>query len=348
MFIRKKGFASYGTELNQQKVRKLPMNAISHDPQVRSALQILRAIAKEDATVQSRLASGLRVGSAMDNAAYWSIATTMRSDQKAMLAVQDSLNTALSVVETARQTEHIVMSNLYELKNDLIQGYANIDNDAVKRKIEADMQHRISSISSAVRSASFGGLNIINREVGQPTTFSYVSAAVRDNSGNFSLRTVDVDLTDITMIDVTITRGALSRYYLDAKGTTAGRRLFKDVPLPWWQPTLYVPESASGNAYNSRFLEAMIDIMDQITSAAIKSFASLGALSTSIQSQIKDTNAFVDAHTKGIGKLVDANIEEESAKHKALQVREQIALQSLQIANSESTTISMLFSDHQR
>ena len=40
---------------------------------------------------QGRVSSGLRVGEAADNAAYWSFATTMRSDNMAISAVQDAL-----------------------------------------------------------------------------------------------------------------------------------------------------------------------------------------------------------------------------------------------------------------
>ena len=54
-----------------------------------SALQTLRSLATDMESTQSRVSSGLRVGTASDNAAYWSIATTMRSDNGALSAVQD-------------------------------------------------------------------------------------------------------------------------------------------------------------------------------------------------------------------------------------------------------------------
>ena len=40
---------------------------------------------------QNRISTGLRVADASDNAAYWSIATTMRSDNAALSTVQDAL-----------------------------------------------------------------------------------------------------------------------------------------------------------------------------------------------------------------------------------------------------------------
>ena len=56
-----------------------------------SALQTLRTINAGMEETQGRVSSGLRVGEAADNAAYWSIATTMRSDNMAISAVQDAI-----------------------------------------------------------------------------------------------------------------------------------------------------------------------------------------------------------------------------------------------------------------
>ena len=49
-----------------------------------TALQSLNATNKALETTQARISTGYRVAEATDNAAYWSIATTMRSDNKAL------------------------------------------------------------------------------------------------------------------------------------------------------------------------------------------------------------------------------------------------------------------------
>lgn len=50
-----------------------------------------------------------------------------------------------------------------------------------------------------------------------------------------------------------------------------------------------------------------------------------------------------DAIDSGVGRLVDADMEEVSSRTKALQTQQQLAIQSLQIANSEPQTIISLF-----
>ncbi|WP_442935592.1 flagellin N-terminal helical domain-containing protein, partial [Nitratireductor sp. CH_MIT9313-5] len=59
------------------------MASINTNASAMTALQTLNTISKNMATTQSRISTGLRVAEASDNAAYWSIATTMKSDNKA-------------------------------------------------------------------------------------------------------------------------------------------------------------------------------------------------------------------------------------------------------------------------
>ncbi len=51
----------------------------------------------------------------------------------------------------------------------------------------------------------------------------------------------------------------------------------------------------------------------------------------------------MDAIDRGVGALVDADMNEESTKLQALQVQQQLGVQALSIANSSSQTILSLF-----
>ncbi|MFL5017444.1 MAG: flagellin, partial [Rhizobium sp.] len=67
------------------------MTSILTNVAAMAALQTLRGINDSLETTQNHVSSGYRVEKAADNAAYWSIATTMRSDNKALSAVSDAL-----------------------------------------------------------------------------------------------------------------------------------------------------------------------------------------------------------------------------------------------------------------
>ena len=47
--------------------------------------------------------------------------------------------------------------------------------------------------------------------------------------------------------------------------------------------------------------------------------------------------------SKGVGRLVDADMNEESTKLKALQTQQQLGIQALSIANSSSSNVISLF-----
>ncbi|MGO7428822.1 flagellin, partial [Rhizobium ruizarguesonis] len=67
------------------------MTSINTNSSAMAALQTLRSVNQNLNNTQNHVSSGYRVEKASDNAAYWSIATTMRSDNKALSAVSDAL-----------------------------------------------------------------------------------------------------------------------------------------------------------------------------------------------------------------------------------------------------------------
>ncbi|MGO7206862.1 flagellin, partial [Rhizobium ruizarguesonis] len=69
----------------------------------------------------------------------------------------------------------------------------------------------------------------------------------------------------------------------------------------------------------------------------------LGSISTRIELQEGFVSALSDSIDSGVGRLVDANMEEESSKLSALQTQQQLAIQSLSIANSSAQNILTLF-----
>ncbi|MFP3656420.1 flagellin, partial [Burkholderia sp. SIMBA_052] len=81
-----------------------------------------------------------------------------------------------------------------------------------------------------------------------------------------------------------------------------------------------------------------IDNLLSDVETALKDMTSLGSKFGSISSRIDMQSNFVsslsDSIESGVGRLVDADMEEESSKLTALQTQQQLAIQSLSIANS--------------
>jgi flagellin len=71
--------------------------------------------------------------------------------------------------------------------------------------------------------------------------------------------------------------------------------------------------------------------------------ADLGAASKRIDGTKQFTAALMDSIDRGIGQLVDADMNAESTRLKALQTQQQLGIQALSIANSNSQNILQLF-----
>jgi flagellin len=95
--------------------------------------------------------------------------------------------------------------------------------------------------------------------------------------------------------------------------------------------------STSTNADSSlEEIEALIQV-------AVDGAAALGASAKRIDDQSNFVGKVIDTMKTGIGSMVDADMEEASARLQALQVQQQLGVQALSIANSAPQTLMSLF-----
>ena len=87
---------------------------------------------------------------------------------------------------------------------------------------------------------------------------------------------------------------------------------------------------------------ALADI-ESLIDRAIDASASFGSAEGRIETQSDFVQSLTDALKSGIGTLVDADMEEASARLQALQVQQQLGVQALSIANQAPQTLLSLF-----
>nr|CAD6606402.1 flagellin [Rhizobium sp. Khangiran2] len=170
-----------------------------------SALQVLRSISSQMAQTQGQVSSGLRVGTAADNAAYWSIATTMRSDNMALSAVQDALGLGAAKVDTAYAGMTAVVDVLKEFKAKLV---AAAEDGVDKTKIQEELEQLKQQVVAISEAASFSGENWLNtsvQDLSAPSqgTASVVSSFVRASGGSVGVKKIDVELSKLSLFNST-------------------------------------------------------------------------------------------------------------------------------------------------
>lgn len=309
-----------------------------------AALQTLRSVNQNMEQVQARISSGYRVETAADNAAYWSIATTMRSDNKALSTVQDALGLGAATTDTAYTGLDSAIKVVDQIKSKITAAsQPGVDKTKINKEIE-QLKNQLSSISE---SASFSGENwLFNKDSANPGVKNIVASFNRASDGAVSLTTLAFDTATSTLIDTEdAQRGVLSMDWTvdqpDGSGGTVAADYF-----------LINADSASGasgteiaisNTTSAEDLAGMLSATEKILQRLTDSASALGAITSRIDMQEQFVSTLMDAIDTGIGRLVDADMNEESTRLKALQTQQQLAIQSLSIANTNAQNILQLF-----
>ncbi|MBB3389074.1 flagellin [Rhizobium sp. BK275] len=301
------------------------MTSINTNNAAMAALQTLRGINQGLNKTQDHVSSGYRIGKASDNAAYWSIATTMRSDNKALSAVSDALGLGAAKVDTAYTAMDSAIDVVGEIKAKIV---AATENGVDKKKVQEEIDQLQDQLVSIAQSASFSGENWV---AGVNGTKSVVSSFVRDGSNGVSVKMTDYVLSNASAGNVLFgmtTTGAIetSTGILGSSNGTIGSVYSLDI-----------------TNLTSADLGLALTNVENALKAMTSAGAKLGSISTRITMQDDFVNSLSDSIDSGIGRLVDANMEEESSKLSALQTQQQLAIQSLSIANSSSQNILSLF-----
>ncbi|MHC4049697.1 flagellin N-terminal helical domain-containing protein [Bradyrhizobium sp. 25ACV] len=289
-----------------------------------TALQTLRNVSANLQTTENRISTGQRVSTASDNSAYWSIATSMRADNAALSAVSDSLGLSAATVDTEYTALNKVIgdqnSGLTKLQALLVEAKtAGID----RKKIQSEITQIQQDMKNVANAATFNGVNWLSTNASTPATVNLVSSFSR------------VGATP-TINTITVTVANYSLYTSSTSGildTVSGSASVDSLNI--------------GALTDSTADQTTIDTYIAQVTAAIntvsQSAANLGAIKNRISNNTEFVKSLMDSVDRGIGQLVDADMNAESTRLQALQTQQQLGVQALSIANQNSQSILSLF-----
>jgi flagellin len=428
------------------------MTSIMTNAAAMAALQTLRMIDKSLEITQARVSSGYRVETAADNAAYWSISTTMRSDNNALSAVADALGLGAARVDTAYSALESAIEVITSMRSKIVAANGvGADRNKIQEEI-SQLQDQLRSISE---SASFSGENWLQSNISDggspavlmPVDKNIVVSFTRTSSGSVGVTTVTYQLDETTVLfdlsggkqgildsdaafldsteetvttivrdtaavpptetktsyaveyrtlaDIAVVPGATavgSNLYTVGPGigffrisgdrwvpvtttdpaapaletepaTTVGvDEWFFDVTggedlvdrnlgfsvttfdLTDFQAMGAQMEAMTGNIYTEDdVLNMLLQVVDSRFEKMTSAASALGSLQSRIKLQDDFVSSLMNVIDKGIGRLVDADMNEESTRLKALQTQQQLGIQALSIANSNAENILQLF-----
>ena len=301
------------------------MSSLLTNSSAMTALQTLRSVSASLSTTQNRISTGQRVATASDNAAYWSIATSMRADNAALSAVSDSLGLSAATVDTQYTALTSVLgsdgnSGLNKLQSLLVEAKtAGID----RAKIQSEITQIQSDMKNTANAATFNSVNWLSATATTPATVSLVSSFSRVG-GTPTINSITVTTANYSLYPAT--QGG----FLDKVSGTASIDTINISALT---------DSAADQATLDGYIAQVTGAINSVSSAA----ADLGAIKNRISNNSEFVKSLMDSVTRGIGQLVDADMNQESTRLSALQVQQQLGVQALSIANNNSQSLLSLF-----
>jgi flagellin len=272
--------------------------SVNVNPTALSALRTLNDTTRQLSQTQTRINTGLRVSSAKENAAIFSIAQKLRADLIGFGAVKQSLDRSISTTDIALAAATAVSDLLISMKEKAVaaadQGLDTTSRDALAEDFES-LRDQITTI---VNNAEFNGTNMI------------------DDGTDIITAITNPDATQTLIVShQQIALGAGSAILI-----TSGQSIRTQT-------------------------DAAIAVAELVTSLTNvnNALTKLGSGATALEQNRRFADTLSDVIEVGIGNLVDADLAKESANLQALQVKQQLGIQALSIANQAPQAILQLF-----
>jgi len=310
------------------------MTSLLTNVAAQTALSTLTKTNMELEKTQNRISTGLRVAEAQDNAAYWSIATTMRTDNAALSTVEDALGLGSATIDVAYTAVQSSIDVAEEIKSKLLAArQPGVDKAKIQEEV-SELQNQLQSISTASNFSGENFLSVDSGATGYNSTKEIVASFSR-SGGSVSIGTISIDVDNVKLYDADASNVGI----LDgSRGTNGALSAAGSFALA----TLDI-SSLTDSTADVTTLESYIAGADAAISEMTTAGSTLGAVKSRIDLQTEFISSLRDAIDRGIGQLVDADMNEESTRLQALQVQSQLGIQALSIANQSSQNVLSLF-----
>ena len=181
--------------------------------------------------------------------------------------------------------------------------FAQGGTDEVRADVQAELDELVARITTTIAQSTFNGTSLVTGSA----TVTVVTGISRSAAGSVTTTTITFLEQDLGAI-----RSTLAAIDLTTASTPA-------------------------------LMEAALQTAESQLDAAIASATALGIAEKSIETQKEFLGALTDRLDAGVGSMVDADMEAEAARLQSLQVQQQLATQSLSIANQSPQNILSLF-----
>ncbi len=269
---------------------------------------------------QERLATGLKVNSALDDALAFFKARNLNSRATDLSSIKDQISGGVSVLTAATQGLESMESVLKQMKA-IAQSAISAPESTTRAKLASQFNELRTQVDSIAFDSSFNGVNLLKNTPGH-----FVGGAdqltVRFN-----------ERTDPKAVNQLIVSGLKSSDYSSIMGISAVTTGPAGGSAVWGQ---------TGTAA----IKAITSAISAIDSALVtvrEAAQAFGTNAAMLQIREDFTTNLINTLKGGASDLVNADLNEESANLLSLQTRQQLGTISLSIAQRSEQSILRLF-----
>jgi flagellin len=341
----------------------MPLNSVQTNTGAASAVRSMAGVGRELAVTRERLTTGLKISSVRDDRATWAIAQKQRGDARALGSVLTSLQRGQSITGIALSAGETVIGLLTEMKERALSAADTTLSDQARAALNADFGVLRDRIAKTLKEADFNGVNLVDSgaretsvlaglQLATPVTLTAVVPGGGSNAGGNGNGNGNENsggnggngngngngnggggggnaggggqTTTFVLTTITPNRIELRAASLALGGPNV---------------TVNAASSLATVADAGAALQQVETSLLNVTSAV----SAFGTDAARVDRQIMLVSKVRDRLESGVGDLVDADAGRETARLRALQVREQLAVRSLSIANTAPSALLGLF-----
>jgi flagellin len=281
---------------------------INHNMMAMNAARNLGTAYDQLSTSVRRLSSGLRVGSAADDAAGLAIRELMRAEIAALNQGTRNANDAISLIQTADGALGVIDEKLIRMKELAEQAATGTYNSDQRLMIESEYQAMASEITRIANATSFNGVHLLNGNL---------SGDSFDGSGLTSKGKLKVHFGPNN-------NSAEDYYYIKIGDSTASALGVGDRALGAKAMTVSTQAAAQN---------ALTGIAEAITSKD-KIRANLGAMQNRLENTISNLQIQAENLQAAESRISDVDVSTEMTEFVRSQILTQAAVAMLSQANS--------------
>jgi Flagellin and related hook-associated proteins len=275
-----------------------------------SSQNALAATQKALSTSLTRLGTGYRVNSAMDDAAGLQIATRLLAQTRGMTVAQKNTQNGISMMQTAEGAFQELTNVLLRMKDLATEAFNASSTAADKAALQAEYDALGIELNNIIRSTAFGGQRLFSDGIDVTGNSGLLSAAITFQIGASTTETMTVD-TSTSLEDLATALAGVADTYTNTGNTGT--------------------ELTNGT-------NAIIDTINNAIAQVGAIRAQLGAASNRLEHVYNNLGNMITNTTASRGRIMDVDYAQETANSTA----KQLLMQAGTAALKQSSSLSQL------